>query len=442
MMLENRWLVSAELWEVTKSFGFFRASVAVFLILIATACTGNETDIGEADHIQILDEIPEYIREVENLTIFPGDSEPTHTIELIPEQVFGEDNESNLFWIYKAVEDDNDRLIIWGLDSNRGSGVYVYNADGSFRKQLGRQGRGPGEYGSILGLYAKAGKIFISDFTSLRLNEYSANDYTIERSIKFEQWNIFDGLSFKRMVIPRNDGNYLLAFSDETLKLGQLELIFKVMDSEGDSVSVQPVVTPSGFAIDTGSNSQTFRPSSLPLDFMGSTVTDLSNEDVFYVASTNEFLVKKYDANGVYQSAFYYPVEGPPFDLEEYLKEKAFTPNARRIRGALDEMNEELPKAFPIINQVIADDENRIWVSIPAGAERESIEWWVLRESGELVAKLFLPRIQRIYDIKNGYLYARKDNGKRFGYLYSGDGSDEADAEYVVKYKIEFREAE
>lgn len=428
-------------------FNFFLISLLYLFICISCIDSARKNLDKEqviqnerTEHITIINDIPVNIQEIENLTIFPGDSEPTHTIELIPEQVFGEDEESNLFWIYKAVEDDNGRLIIWGLDSNRGRGVYVYNADGSYNKQLGRQGRGPGDYGSILGLYAKAGKVFIPDFTSLRLNEYSVNDYSIERSIKFEQWNIFDGLSFQRMVIPRNDGNYYLPFSDETQKLGQLELIFKVLDSEGNSVSVKPVVTQSNFAIDIGSNSQTLRPSSLPLDFMGSTVTTLSNEDVFYVTSTNEFLVKKYDADGVYQSAFYYPVVGRPFDLEEYLKEKPFTPSARQIRRALSDMNEKLPKTFPIIHQVIADDENRIWVPIPAGPERESYEWWVLRESGQLVAKLLLPRIQQIYDIKNGYLYARKDNGKEFGYLYSGDGSDEADAEFVVKYRMEWTE--
>lgn len=427
-------------------YKFFLISLLYLFICISCMDSARENLDKEqinqnewTEHISSINDIPLNIQEIENLTIFPGDSEPTHTIELIPEQVFGEDEESNLFWIYKSVEDDKGRLIIWGLDSNRGRGVFVYNADGSYKTQLGRQGRGPGEYGSILDIYAKAGRVFVSDFTSMRINEYSTNDYLIERSIKFEQWNIFNGLSFKRMIIPRNDGNYLLVFSDESQKLGQLEVIYKVMDSEGNSVSVKPVVMPSGFAINTESKSQIPKPS-LPLEFMGSTVTSLSKDDILYAASTNEFLVKKYDAYGVYQSAFYYPVVGPPFDLDKYLKDKPFTPKARQIRSALNDMNEELPNTFPIIDQVIVDDENRIWVSIPAGPESESYEWWVLRESGELVAKLLLSRIQKIYDIKNGYLYARKDNGKEYGYLYSGDGGDEADAEFVFKYRMEWTE--
>lgn len=426
-------------------------SIFLLYLFICINCTDSrhgqleKEQVGQingTESISILAEVPAHIKKVENLTIFPGASEPTHTIELIPQLVFGEDEESNLFWIYKCVEDDNGKLIISGLDSIRGRGVYIYNADGTYNTQLGRQGKGPGEYGTILNVYAKAGKVFVSDYTSLRLNEYSTNDYSIERSIKFEQWDIDDELKFKNFVIPRYDGNYLLAFSDEIQKLGQIEVIFKVMDSEGESISDQSMVFPSGFAINTDATSQSLKPS-LPLSFMGSTVTALSKEDVFYATSTKEFLVKKYNRNGVYQSAFYYPIVGPSFDLDEYLKTAGpFTPKTHQIRKAFNEMNEELPKTFPLINSVIVDDENRIWMAISSGAEHENYEWWILKESGELIAKLLLSRNRRIFDIKNGYLYVKKDNGKKPGYLYSGDGSDPKDAEYIVKYRIELTEKE
>jgi len=46
------------------------------------------------EYIQILDEIPQHIQEVENLTVYPGDAEPLYSIELIPEQDFGADSGS------------------------------------------------------------------------------------------------------------------------------------------------------------------------------------------------------------------------------------------------------------------------------------------------------------------------------------------------------------
>lgn len=415
-------------------------SIALIYLTISINCNDSPSEKienAQTEFITVLDEIPAHIKETEDLTIFPGDSDPTHTIELIPEQVFGEDEESGLFLIFKSFEDDKGRLIVWGLDSNRGRGVFIYNADGTYYTQLGRKGKGPGEYDTILNLDSKSGKVFISDYTSMRLNEYSIDDYSVERSIKFEEWDDDDKLKFKNFVLPRNDGNYLLAYSDKIPKLGQLEIVFKVKDDEGKNIGSQSMVFPSGFAINAESKSKIPKPS-LPLNFMESTVTALSEKDFFYATSAKEILVKKYDPDGIYQSAFYYPVQGPSFDLDEYLKTAGpFTPKAYQIRKAFKEMDEELPKTSPFIDELIIDDENRIWMAIPKDTDRKNYEWWILKESGELIAKLLLPERTRIYDIKNGYLYARKDNGKPRGQLYSGDGSGEENAEYVVKYKIE-----
>lgn len=62
------------------------------------------------------------------------------------------------------------------------------NDDGSYYTKLGGQGKGPGEYGHVFGLEAKASKIFVLDFTSQRLNEYSTKDYSLVRTIPLEQW--------------------------------------------------------------------------------------------------------------------------------------------------------------------------------------------------------------------------------------------------------------
>ncbi|MDR8393854.1 hypothetical protein NC796_22060 [Aliifodinibius sp. S!AR15-10] len=64
---------------------------------------------------------------------------------------------------------------------------------------------------------------------------------------------------------------------------------------------------------------------------------------------------------------------------------------------------------------------------MPTKVEGETYEWWILKESGELLAKLLLQSDQPIYDIKNGYFYSKKIN-------------KETGAEYVVKYRIELTE--
>lgn len=407
--------------------------MSVFLCFSLIQCSDNSKpekavsiepieQAGKIDPDRILDEIPPHIQEVENLAIFPGDSEPLYSIELIPEQTFGETGEPYLVNVLSSVVDDQGKIIIHSADANYEQILHVFNADGTYHTQLGRQGRGPGEYLHVLGLEAKAEKVFVLDYTNKRLNEYSTEDYSFVRSILLETWKSGDGWRFG-FIEPRNDGNYLLVFSEDRSKLGRLKIKFQVMDHEGNTVNTEPLVFPDGFRIKAG---QSMQPT-MPLTFLGRTVTALSHEDVLYTAWTKDFLIKKYDANGKYQSAIYYPIKGAPFDLDEYIKTQLFSPKKRDIEEAFAEMDQEFPESFPVIKTIKVDDENRIWVAVPPGVKSENYEWWILNETGELLAKLVLPRDQKIYDIKNGYLYSKKTD-------------EETEAEYVVKYRIELTE--
>jgi hypothetical protein len=76
---------------------------------------------------------------------------------------------------------------------------------------------------------------------------------------------------------------------------------------------------------------------------------------------------------------------------------------------------------------LMTDDENRIWAAVPMYGEQEMNEWWILDESGELLAKLQRPRNLWIFDIKGGYLYAKEID-------------EDTGAEFVVKYRIELME--
>lgn len=373
-------------------------------------------------HISILDEIPERIKKVENLTIFPGNAIPSHSIKLTLEQEFGDIGEPYLVSILASVVDERGRVIILNVGSDYEQVLYVFNADGTYHTQLGRQGKGPGEYGHIVGMQAIAEKIFVLDFTSLRLNEYSMQGYSFIRSILLEKWQNKEGTDIG-YVNARNDGNYLVQFSDEGPKFGRQKDVFWLMDDEGNAINTEPIIFPAGFTIRVR---QAVRPT-MPLTFMGKTITALSKNDALYTAWTRDFLIKKYDANGVYQSSIYYPITGAPFDLKAYTQAEFFSPKARDIEKAFSDMDKKLPETFPVIDKLLVDDENRVWVAVPISKNNEIYEWWILQESGELLAKLLLSKDQPIYDIKDGYLYSKETN-------------EETGAEYAVRYRIEFTE--
>src|SRR5690554_1957980 len=112
-------------------------------------------------HIRVLDEIPPHVQSVENLTTFPGDSEPLYSMKLIPVLSFGETGKPYLTQVVGCIVDDKGRVIVQNVGRpNYEQILYVFNADGSYHTQIGRQGKGPGEYGWIVGLQAKAGKVF------------------------------------------------------------------------------------------------------------------------------------------------------------------------------------------------------------------------------------------------------------------------------------------
>ena len=398
--------------------------LVIFCLL--TAQCANET---QTNHIRILEEIPEHIQEVENLTIFPGDSEPLYSINLIREQVFGADGEPWLAKIMRANVDDKGRVIIWDINPNAGAfppqnNLYVYNSDGSYHTEIGGRGKGPAEFVMLMGMKASNGHVYTLDHTSQRLNVYNAEDYTFERSTMVDQWRVHNheavqDLSFARLD-TRNDGNHMAVFIERVPVSGKSPIFkFLLMDTDGNVLNHEPLEFRAGFTI----RPQTTPPSpSITLSFMGHTITALSRDNTLYSAWTRDFLIKKHDANGVYQSAIYYPVIGSPFDLHDHTESSRY--NSRDIKNAFENSEEELPETNPVLADLIVDDENRIWAAVPVDPQRENYEWWILDESGELLAKLQRTHEKEIFDIKDGYLYAKEID-------------EDTGAETVVKYRIE-----
>ena len=395
----------------------------VLFCLVAAQCT-QET---QTNHIRILDEIPEHIRKVENLTIFPGDSEPRYSITLIPEHTYGETGEPYLTTLNDAVVDDQGRVIILNANTNTNyeHSIYVYDNTGDFHTQVGRHGRGPGEYGWIFDIQYMNGNIIVRDMTSQRLTLYSAKDYTFDRSMLIDDLAINNHEDVQEMEIGLikaiSDGNYLVSFSkrgfDEEYK-------YLLMGADGDMIDFNALPFPASVSVKSPGKE---RGPSLGLGYaLGYNLESVSNNELYSIW-TRDFLIKKYDRNGIYQSAVYYPVQGLPFDLEWYEIESPFGYSASEVENAIINSDLELPETLPVLSGLMVDDENRIWVAVRMDSIREMVEWWILEESGELLAKLQRPFEKTIFDIKDGYLYAKEID-------------EETGAEFVVKYRMEFEE--
>lgn len=414
--------------KATENSVFLRASVAFLLFMMVTACSGSESKTEVQDHIQILDEIPQQIQEVENLTIFPGDSEPRYSIQLIHEQTFGKEGEPYLTTVQRSAVDDNGRIIILNSNSDYSQSVFVYNDDGTFHTELGRSGRGPGEHGFIFDVQARGGNVYIRDVTNQRINIYSSTDYSFDRTMMIEQLPIRDheavqGLELG-LILPGNDGNYLVNFYQRNSDDGWRIHRYMLMDENGNAVGYESTEFRSSFKAQ-GYTDADIRMVYMSMPFLGGSVSGYSNNGDLYKAWNQDFLIKKYNAKGEYQSAIYYAIEGSPFELGYHTPTAFYKEND--VLKAIGLHNQSLPETNPVISMLMADDENRIWAAVPMYGEPKKYEWWILAPTGELLAKLQRPREKTIFDIKNGYLYAKEID-------------EETDAEYVVKYRIELIE--
>ncbi len=221
------------------------------------------------------------------------------------------------------------------------------------------------------------------------------------------------------LILPRNDGNYQVSFSQRVSDTYWQKVIYLLMDSEGNTLDFEPV------EFQSSPRAQGEMGGLMPTPFMGTTITYTSDDGALYSAWNHDFLIRKHDANGDYQFAIYYPVTGSAFDLSYHTPTPFF--DRDDVLRAIDKYDQKLPESNPIIDLLKVDDYNRIWAAVPMDPQRKVYEWWILGESGELLAKLQRPRNKTIFDIKNGYLYAKEID-------------EETDIEYVVKYRMEFRE--
>jgi hypothetical protein len=245
-----------------------------------------------------------------------------------------------------------------------------------------------------------------------------------------ERWDILNDNELKGWefggIDVRSDGNILANFfKTNRIKKSssRWEVKYLLMDLDGNKLDYTPFSYNTELRI-VDDKDVTF-PNIFPI---GRTLTAISNEGELFAVNTQQMLIKKYNPQGIYESAIYYPVEGKPLKLNDFLNsERKFGPSIPTedaIKKAYQDIGEELPKNSPVADKLIVDDENRIWVAVPAGQKYNFYEWWVLAETGKLLAKVTLPIEKQILDIKNGFLYTKEID-------------EETSADYVVKYRID-----
>lgn len=376
--------------------------------------------------------IPNFIKE-ENITIYSLNSE-ADTVLFVKDKEFGDTNEIFYASMGEFTIDDSGRVYIadagWGSRS-----LHVYNPNGSYLKKIAGEGKGPAEFLDMSDLQYQSNTIFFYDSELYRLNYFNTNsvEYTGSASVNPQKWQHIAEISTKRpqefFIQP---GNNIIASFEEPIRIENSENPSKIyfrLDADFNVISENLVKLKAKkfiHATKTRTLGTVILRSMKHFPFFERHFFIPTNNGYFYTVDSKYFLIKKYDDKGNFISGFYYPYKAPEVTRDDALKNtsESIEDIARNV---------ELPERWPAINSIFFDDENRFWISTFTESD-EYFQWWVLKESGELLAKFRLP----------GDRYAHPDNPQNHiiikdGYFYKKEKDTETGEETIVRYKINFK---
>ncbi len=397
--------------------------------------------------LQNKSDIPEHLSGLQNLVVLQPNSEPASSIELIRGTVIDDKNATKTWfndltssgfsfggadWFAGLEIDDSDRIYVGNRPAKS---IQVFNAMGSHLANVGNEGNGPGEFNGISDITIQSNQLYAFDYFQFRTTFFSLDSLKVvevknaylNRSPNIEE--LTGWLAEKVKLI--DDGKFLVGYMDEyknanvgTPKYNldkERPVRYYAVNREGKVVS-EMFFELKDHKIITANVEGRHLFNLRPLPFLNQPLVSISDDSHILSANSEESLIKMYAPNGNYLRAFYIPLE----------KKSLLRDELTELYGEGDEENEnllhyaELPEKWPALGDIIMDDDNRLWVSTIPDVEILTYEWWVLENTGELLAKFRWPANRSIEKIKDGYLYARETE-------------ESTGQQTIVKYRIEMK---
>lgn len=364
----------------------------------------------------------------ENLTVYSPHTVAPYKVVLTKEVVFeaGEEVFMSGYISAFSVDDTGRVFIVSGVPGNLG--VHVFNSDGSYLTTIGSFGRGPGEFEAIGSIDILDNELILLDPRLQKFAIYSLDSFekTREEIINLREATRASQIS----AIARGTDLVLLENGQMILEVGMSSLneemdgrhtYYYLLERDG-------TVNPEKL-LKVERHVRYFLPEregwAIPVTkpFNRSSLVSITRSGTFLTAWTEDFLIKKYDANGHYTQSIYYPVDKSSFSLDQI---QMADHEHRMIRG------EVIPDSWPAMHTMELDDEGRLWVATITDSETD-FTWWVLNRDGELLARFIKPGKRSKRAVVSKPLIAIED-----GYFYSHERNTSKGIDRIVKYKIEF----
>lgn len=385
-------------------------------------------------------EIPTHIQNLDNLIVLASEEGQRNTMHLVREMEFGSLNDLIIGGLGSFSVDKTNKVYIGDIQQHT---IYVFDQNGHYTASLGSQGRGPGEFQFVGYLKIIDNLLFAFDPPQFRFNVFSTENFELIKTLPFHVNNKKDFDELREYDLgfmhPLNKRRFLgsfstlMVFADPThskYNLNNRTRTFYLIDDTGAIIPDKIFEYPTFRALTATVNGE-YR--NTLFEFLGHTLISVSNSPEIYVARTEDFLIQVYNSAGQHVRAFYFPFQKRVFTREAAIRQQEWEYKGDEyvieyrssvIRYAPDE---QIPTFWPALNDLLVDDENRIWISTVIDNDEE-YEWWVLDTNGTVLVRFHWPVDEPIEAVRNGYLYTRET-------------IEETGLQQIVRYRIELKES-
>jgi len=391
-------------------------------------------------------EIPEHLSRIQNLVIIQPNSEPAYDIDFIQAAELTDLSAtsewfvdwSDNFWAFSGGDywfgglevDDSGRIYVGNRSTNR---IQVFDSTGRYLSNVGGEGNGPGEFSGITEIKIYSNKLLAFDFMQFRTTFFFLDSVKVDevknaylsRTPDIEELNG----RFSSAYHLIDDERFLVRYVEQIANANvgtpkyNLDKIrpgnYYIVNSEGEVVSEQLFELKSQKNITVDVEGRHLW-NLMPVPFLNQPLVSISDDGHIVSANSDEPLIQLFTPNGEYLRAFYLSLEKRPLLRDELLS--MYGDESEANQHLLQ--NAELPATWPALEDIIMDDKNRLWISTITVSDKRTYTWWVLQDTGELLATFSWPENRSVEKIKDGYVYVRETE-------------ESTGQQTIVKYRIE-----
>ncbi|HLM68438.1 MAG TPA: hypothetical protein VK358_12955 [Longimicrobium sp.] len=282
--------------------------------------------------------------------------------------------------------------------------VIVMREDGSLARRMGRNGAGPGEYQAIGTVHVlEDDSLYVYDGYALRATVYAPHSNRVAYTTRFPQ----PDYSYPVDVEPNQPGSLIAHFRrmNGTVPIaGQRRNdVVRVLGRDG-SVLRDTVITvpePEVVEVQSAVNHGFYLP-----EFARQTLVRWSPDGRIYSLWTDSTQVHVHDTSGRPRGSFTADLGVPRLPLSASTIDSVAQANAATgiTSRTLSEAFRSRWQTWPLVQDMLVDDQSRIWI-LPV-SHAPQVSWHAFDARGKQLARLQLPRTVRPRLIRGDRMYA------------------------------------